>query len=250
MRANAQINTSDPEEVVRHMTNSTQKGACKHLSPHASTLFCSDVQSRNSGPLRVGTSRQQEASSHSLRKYNSMENNGFLSPQPDTPRRHSMHGEGLIHPTKAPVPPPGPSPIPKKEKMSPPCISIDPPAEAEFQSPAVNQDSSSVLRRRTPSFDSALPRESLDLTEPLPHDEPSLPSHLPLPQFSFDQSDVSSLSSLSELLSDSDQSTYSFPPEARSGFVGNAGEAQSPLRKKVLVRMASTRDPGNEDSVA
>ncbi|XP_056626060.1 voltage-dependent T-type calcium channel subunit alpha-1H [Triplophysa dalaica] len=244
MHANAQINTSDIEEVNRHMTKSTQKGSYNNL-----TLTCSDVQSQNSGLLRVGTSRQQEACNHSLRKYNSMENN-FLSPQPDTPRRHSMHGEGLFLPMKAPVPSPGPSPIPKKEKMSPPCISIDPPTEAEFQSQAVNQESSSVLRRRTPSFDSALPRESLDLTEPLPQDEPSLPSHLPLPQFSFDQSDVSSLSSLSELLSDSDQSTHSFPPEARSGFVGSAGEAQSPLRKKVLVRMASTRDQGNEDSVA
>ncbi|KAA0722589.1 Voltage-dependent T-type calcium channel subunit alpha-1H [Triplophysa tibetana] len=249
MHVNAQINTSDPEGVNRHMTKSTQKGSYNHFSPYISTLTSSDVQSQNSGLLRVGTSCQQEACNHSLRKYNSMENN-FLSPLPDTPRRHSMHGEGLFLPMKAPVPFPGPSPIPKKEKMSPPCISIDPPTEAEFQSPAVNQESSSVLRRRTPSFDSPLPRESLDLTEPLPQDEPSLPSHLPLPQFSFDQSDVSSLSSLSELLSDSDQSTHSFPPEARSGFVGSTGEAQSPLRKKVLVRMASTRDPGNEDSVA
>lgn len=130
--------------------------------------------------------------------------------------------------------------------MSPPCISIDPPTDAEFPCPGVSQERSTVLRRRTPSFDSALPRESLDL--PDVQDEPLLPSHLPLPQFSFDQSDVSSLSSLSELLSDSDQSTHSFPPEARSGLVGDTG--RSPLRKKVLVRMVSTRDPANEDSVA
>lgn len=126
--------------------------------------------------------------------------------------------------------------------MSPPCISIEPPAEPEF----VSQECSSVLRRRTPSFDSALPRESLDL--PDVQDEPHLPSRLPLPQFSLDQSDVSSLSSLSELLSDSDQSTHSFAHDSRSGFVGDT--AHSPLRKKVLVRMASTRDPGNEDSLA
>nr|XP_055061951.1 voltage-dependent T-type calcium channel subunit alpha-1H isoform X1 [Misgurnus anguillicaudatus]XP_055061952.1 voltage-dependent T-type calcium channel subunit alpha-1H isoform X1 [Misgurnus anguillicaudatus]XP_055061953.1 voltage-dependent T-type calcium channel subunit alpha-1H isoform X1 [Misgurnus anguillicaudatus] len=242
MDGNAQTNTEglgDSDDV-----NSFQKGAPMHLSPYASSLFCSDAQSQTSAVTRL-----QEPSSYSLRKYNSMENNGFLSAQFGTPRRHSMHGEELIL-QQQPIKAPHPGPIPKKEKMSPPCISIDPPTEAEFQSQTVSQECSSVLRRRTPSFDSALPRESLDLTEPLPQDEPHLPSHLPLPQFSFDQSDVSSLSSLSELLSDSDQSTHSLHPEARSGFTGTTGEAQSPLRKKVLVRMASTRDPGNDDSVA
>lgn len=225
----------DSEELVRRKTNVTQRRASQrvarshNLSPYEPP-FCSDTQD--------SCARQPGTSAQCLRKYNSMENNGFLS-QLHVPRRHSTHGEELLLQQQ----PPGP---PKKEKMSPPCISIDPPTDAEFPPPAVNQEHSTVLRRRTPSFDSALPRESIDL--PDVQDEPLLPSHLPLPQFSFDQSDVSSLSSLSELLSDSDQSTHSFPPEARSGAVGDA--AQSPLRKKVLVRMASTRDPGNEDSVA
>uniref|UniRef100_A0A8C1PGP4 Voltage-dependent T-type calcium channel subunit alpha n=1 Tax=Cyprinus carpio TaxID=7962 RepID=A0A8C1PGP4_CYPCA len=199
------------------------------------------IHKHSQDSLHGGASRQPGTSTQCLRKYNSMENNGFLS-QLHVPRRHSTHGEELLLQQQ----PPGPSQMPKKEKMSPPCISIDPPTDAEFPSPVVSQEHSTVLRRRTPSFDSALPRESIDL--PDLQDEPLLPSRLPLPQFSFDQSDVSSLSSLSELLSDSDQSTHSFPSEARSGVVVDA--AQSPLRKKVLVRMASTRDPGNEDSFA
>ncbi|XP_073688502.1 voltage-dependent T-type calcium channel subunit alpha-1H-like [Garra rufa] len=225
----------DSDEIVRLNTNVTQRRASHRvtrshkLSPYEPP-FCSDTQD--------SCGRQPGTSAQCLRKYNSMENNGFLS-QIHVPRRHSTHGEELLLQQQ----PPGP---PKKEKMSPPCISIDPPTDAEFPPPAVSQERSTVLRRRTPSFDSALPRESIDL--PDVQDEPLLPSHLPLPQFSFDQSDVSSLSSLSELLSDSDQSTHSFPSEARSGAVGDT--AQSPLRKKVLVRMASTRDPGNEDSVA
>uniref|UniRef100_A0A8C1PFT4 Voltage-dependent T-type calcium channel subunit alpha n=1 Tax=Cyprinus carpio TaxID=7962 RepID=A0A8C1PFT4_CYPCA len=217
----------------------SQRVARNHnLSPYEPP-FCSEAQSQDS--LHGGASRQPGTSTQCLRKYNSMENNGFLS-QLHVPRRHSTHGEELLLQQQ----PPGPSQMPKKEKMSPPCISIDPPTDAEFPSPVVSQEHSTVLRRRTPSFDSALPRESIDL--PDLQDEPLLPSRLPLPQFSFDQSDVSSLSSLSELLSDSDQSTHSFPSEARSGVVVDA--AQSPLRKKVLVRMASTRDPGNEDSFA
>uniref|UniRef100_A0A8C1VFI3 Voltage-dependent T-type calcium channel subunit alpha n=1 Tax=Cyprinus carpio TaxID=7962 RepID=A0A8C1VFI3_CYPCA len=234
----------DSHEVVQLNTNVPQRRASQrvarnhNLSPYEPP-FCSEAQSQDS--LHGGASRQPGTSTQCLRKYNSMENNGFLS-QLHIPRRHSTHGEELLLQQQ----PPGPSQMPKKEKMSPPCISIDPPTDAEFPSPAVSQEHSTVLRRRTPSFDSALPRESIDL--PDLQDEPLLPSRLPLPQFSFDQSDVSSLSSLSELLSDSDQSTHSFPSEARSGVVGDA--AQSPLRKKVLVRMASTRDPGNEDSFA
>ncbi|XP_042622268.1 voltage-dependent T-type calcium channel subunit alpha-1H-like [Cyprinus carpio] len=244
----AQTKLQDSDVVVRLNMNITQRRASQrvarsqNLSPNE-LPFCSEAQSQDS--LHGGAARQPGTSTQSLRKYNSMENNGFLS-QLHVSRRHSTHGEELLLQQQPILPSPGPSPMPKKEKMSPPCISIDPPTDAELLSPAVSQECSTVLRRRTPSFDSALPRESIEL--PVMQDEPLLPSHLPLPQFSFDQSDVSSLSSLSELLSHSDQSTHSFPPEACSGVMGNT--AQSPLRKKVLVRMASTRDPANEDSVA
>ncbi|XP_051558225.1 voltage-dependent T-type calcium channel subunit alpha-1H [Myxocyprinus asiaticus] len=244
MHANVQTNLRNsecPDNEIQHMTNSQHVG---------------EENTQNSRQLRGWTSRQQVSSCHRLRKYNSMENNGFLT-ELSIPRRHSTHGEELMlqqKTMKASTPFPGPSLIPKEEKVSPPCISIDPPSDVEFTSSTVHKERSTVVRRRTPSFDSALQCESLDLpdapslSEALPQDEPLLSSRLPLPQFSFDQSDVSSLSSLSELLSDSDQSTHSFP---RSGLVGAMGDvAQSPLRKKVLVRMASTRDPGNDDSVA
>ncbi|XP_067298242.1 voltage-dependent T-type calcium channel subunit alpha-1H [Pseudorasbora parva] len=241
----AKLRDSDgTDEAVRLNMNIThrrasQLGAGSHNLSPCYPPFCSDTKSQDL--LHGGAAHQPDTSAHSLRKYNSMENNGFLS-KLQIPRRHSTHGEELLLQQQTISPSSDPSPTPKKEKMSPPCISIDPPTDADFTFPGVSKERCTVLRRRTPSFDSALPQESLDL--PDVQDEPLLPSHLPLPQFSFDQSDVSSLSSLSELLSDSDQSTHSFPPEARSDT------AHSPLRKKVLVRMASTRDPGNEDSVA
>uniref|UniRef100_A0A8C2F2Q4 Voltage-dependent T-type calcium channel subunit alpha n=1 Tax=Cyprinus carpio TaxID=7962 RepID=A0A8C2F2Q4_CYPCA len=241
-RFSKQDSTLPGDKTKPVLTASQRVARSQNLSPYE-LPFCSEAQSQDS--LHGGAARQPGTSTQSLRKYNSMENNGFLS-QLHVSRRHSTHGEELLLQQQPILPSPGPSPMPKKEKMSPPCISIDPPTDAELLSPAVSQECSTVLRRRTPSFDSALPRESIEL--PVMQDEPLLPSHLPLPQFSFDQSDVSSLSSLSELLSHSDQSTHSFPPEACLGVMGNT--AQSPLRKKVLVRMASTRDPGNEDSVA
>uniref|UniRef100_A0A8C1W9V4 Voltage-dependent T-type calcium channel subunit alpha n=1 Tax=Cyprinus carpio TaxID=7962 RepID=A0A8C1W9V4_CYPCA len=234
---------ASPPPPLRNRTASVQTN--RHVYSQRSIPSSQRVAPQSQDSLHGGAARQPGTSTQSLRKYNSMENNGFLS-QLHVSRRHSTHGEELLLQQQPILPSPGPSPMPKKEKMSPPCISIDPPTDAELLSPAVSQECSTVLRRRTPSFDSALPRESIEL--PVMQDEPLLPSYLPLPQFSFDQSDVSSLSSLSELLSHSDQSTHSFPPEACSGVMGNT--AQSPLRKKVLVRMASTRDPGNEDSVA
>ncbi|TRY64414.1 hypothetical protein DNTS_017110, partial [Danionella cerebrum] len=227
--------SQDSDGILRCSRNTQRRASHYSLSQRIPSM---SSESQSQDPLNPGMANQQGSRAHSLRKYNSMENNGFLS-QPQIPRRHSTHGDE-INPELFPSP--GSSPVPKKQKMSPPCIAIEPPADLQSPFPAI----STALRRRTPSFDSALPRESLEL--PDIQDEPNLPGRLPLPQFSFDQSDVSSLSSLSELFSDSDQSTHSFPPDSRSGLVGDMGH--SPLRKKVLVRMASTRDPGNEDSVA
>lgn len=59
--------------------------------------------------------------------------------------------------------------IPRKKKMSPPCISIESPIEmgapASLASMKKLTESSMLLRRRTPSYDLALQRESLDLPE-------------------------------------------------------------------------------------
>ncbi|XP_019368245.1 PREDICTED: voltage-dependent T-type calcium channel subunit alpha-1H isoform X4 [Gavialis gangeticus] len=108
----------------------------------------------------------------------------------------------------------------RKKKMSPPCISIDPPMEDESGAASRTKASeNSLLRRRTPSCESAAYRDSLDLAENPPGEQPSKAErrvqplcrgeHLAIPNFSFEQSDVSSLSSLSELLLDSGQSSPS-----------------------------------------
>uniref|UniRef100_A0A671T0R8 Voltage-dependent T-type calcium channel subunit alpha-1H-like n=1 Tax=Sinocyclocheilus anshuiensis TaxID=1608454 RepID=A0A671T0R8_9TELE len=59
--------------------------------------------------------------------------------------------------------------IPRKKKMSPPCISIEPLFETEAPASLASMkklsESSMLLRRRTPSYDLALQRESLDLPE-------------------------------------------------------------------------------------
>uniref|UniRef100_A0A7M4FBN8 Calcium voltage-gated channel subunit alpha1 H n=1 Tax=Crocodylus porosus TaxID=8502 RepID=A0A7M4FBN8_CROPO len=59
----------------------------------------------------------------------------------------------------------------RKKKMSPPCISIDPPMEDESGAASRTKASeNSLLRRRTPSCESAAYRDSLDLAENPPGD--------------------------------------------------------------------------------
>ncbi|XP_076846105.1 LOW QUALITY PROTEIN: voltage-dependent T-type calcium channel subunit alpha-1H [Brachyhypopomus gauderio] len=232
---------------------------CYTLSPCVSAARCSDSQSQTSQQCGRGAGHWDTRGGN-LRKYYSMDARGFLA----QPSCHSTEGEGLqwqlqpiarerrvCHPAHCG----SASPVPKKEKMSPPCISIDPPTESD--PPMAGQESSTVLRRRAPSFESAPTQEPLDLphtppaSKPLAQTQPHLSSHLPLPQFSFDQSDVSSLSSLSELLSDSDQSSHSINLEAPSESVGPiSATSHSSFRKKGLVRTVSSRDSANEDSVA
>nr|XP_054098372.1 voltage-dependent T-type calcium channel subunit alpha-1H isoform X2 [Callithrix jacchus] len=54
----------------------------------------------------------------------------------------------------------------RKKKMSPPCISVEPPAEDEGSSrPPATEGSSTILRRRTPSCEAAPHRDSLEPTE-------------------------------------------------------------------------------------
>ncbi len=59
--------------------------------------------------------------------------------------------------------------IPRKKKISPPCISIEPPFETEAPASLTSMkklsESSMLLRRRTPSYDLTLQRDSLDLPE-------------------------------------------------------------------------------------
>ncbi|XP_067914013.1 voltage-dependent T-type calcium channel subunit alpha-1G isoform X3 [Heterodontus francisci] len=83
----------------------------------------------------------------------------------------------------------------QKQKMSPPCISIDPPEDHHTTMQGTHGQMSSsdmCLRRRAPSCDSAPHKESVDLADPLlPESTPTCPSPtkdlLTLPSFSLDQ---------------------------------------------------------------
>uniref|UniRef100_A0A8D0GI26 Calcium voltage-gated channel subunit alpha1 H n=1 Tax=Sphenodon punctatus TaxID=8508 RepID=A0A8D0GI26_SPHPU len=177
-----------------------------------------------------------------LKKFYSVDTKGFLAKpnRADDQRRHSIEicpsiddgdvSTSLEQPAEEKQRPPihieseyihG---VRRKKKMSPPCISIDPPMEEE-SNPATRTKASenSMLRRRTPSCESTAYRDSLDLAENPPGDQASKTEwraqpacrgeHLAIPNFSFEQSDAGSLSSLSDLLLDSGQTT---PPSVVS----------------------------------
>lgn len=115
--------------------------------------------------------------------------------------------------------------IPRKKKMSPPCISIEPPLEVEIPTTVVSMkklsESSMLLRRRTPSYELELHRDSLDLLEHQLPSQPLIkverhPSHcgdyLSLPQFTFDQADPTSIGSLAGILCENDPSIQPHSP--------------------------------------
>lgn len=102
----------------------------------------------------------------------------------------------------------------RKKKMSPPCISIDPPMEEESNASARTKASeNSLLRRRTPSCESTAYRDSLELAENQAGDQGTKVDrrappvcrgeHLTIPNFSYEQADISSAGGLSDRLSDS-----------------------------------------------
>ncbi|XP_043570328.1 voltage-dependent T-type calcium channel subunit alpha-1G-like isoform X2 [Chiloscyllium plagiosum] len=84
-----------------------------------------------------------------------------------------------------------------KQKMSPPCISIEPPEDHHTSIQGTRGQASSsdmCLRRRAPSCDSAPHKESVDLVDPLPPEStPTSPSPpkdlLTLSSFSLDQTE-------------------------------------------------------------
>ncbi|XP_067860550.1 voltage-dependent T-type calcium channel subunit alpha-1G [Heptranchias perlo] len=86
----------------------------------------------------------------------------------------------------------------QKQKMSPPCISIDPPEDQRTTMQGAHGQLSSsdmCLRRRAPSCDSTPHKDSVDLVDPLlPESTPTSPSPardlLTLPSFSLDQAEA------------------------------------------------------------
>ncbi|XP_072916344.1 voltage-dependent T-type calcium channel subunit alpha-1H [Hemitrygon akajei] len=157
----------------------------------------------------------------------------------------------------------------RKEKMSPPCISVEPLVESE-SGPASESQARGHLRRRTLSSESVVHREASDPADLTPGAHPSKPDrhfppacqrkHLTIPDFSFDLPDADSLSNLSNLFPDSDHSTPSADSTEpkKADHLKKPGEnsdpqrvetskdvlniTKSPVRKRGLTRMISTRD--------
>ncbi|XP_076865263.1 voltage-dependent T-type calcium channel subunit alpha-1H isoform X2 [Brachyhypopomus gauderio] len=118
--------------------------------------------------------------------------------------------------------------IPRKKKMSPPCISVEPPQEVELTTSFVAvkklSENTTMLRRRTPSYELTLPRDPLDLLEHQLPSQPLIkverhPSHcgdyLHLPLFTFHQSDPGSRGSLAGILHENDPSARLSPFDSR-----------------------------------
>lgn len=178
------FDSADPtDEEVRHINSTArlwagvQAEARSHsLSPYATSGTLLPIIVKNcSSAANLG-----ELSVKDPKKCFGVDTEGFLAKPygADDHRRHSieicssvddgMFGQELSE--KRHVPMRGQSlHIPRKKKMSPPCISIEPLFETEAPASLASMkklsESSMLLRRRTPSYDLALQRDSLDMPE-------------------------------------------------------------------------------------
>uniref|UniRef100_A0A8C4SBJ3 Voltage-dependent T-type calcium channel subunit alpha-1H n=1 Tax=Erpetoichthys calabaricus TaxID=27687 RepID=A0A8C4SBJ3_ERPCA len=130
----------------------------------------------------------------------------------------------------------------RKKKTSPPCISVEPPAEGDTSLSKLSENSM-LLRRRTPSCENTPYRDSLDMPEA---------SLLLVPQFSIEQSE----DKLSEPLVSSEQSSPSpsvpFSVEVKNGgaeknAIRRLSMCRSPLRKRDLLHVVGNRDMDPEE---
>ncbi|CAM4353119.1 unnamed protein product [Leuciscus chuanchicus] len=178
------FDSADPtDEEVRHINSTTrlwagvQAEARSHsLSPYATSGTLLPILVKNcSSAANLG-----ELSVKDPKKCFGVDTEGFLAKPygADDHRRHSIEicssgDDGLFGQElseKRHVPMRGQSlHIPRKKKISPPCISIEPPFETEAPASLASMkklsESSMLLRRRTPSYDLALQRDSLDMPE-------------------------------------------------------------------------------------
>ncbi|XP_004403168.1 PREDICTED: voltage-dependent T-type calcium channel subunit alpha-1H [Odobenus rosmarus divergens] len=203
--------TPDPaDEEVSHITSSA-------LSPSASPA------ARGGG-----------GSDPDLRRFYSVDAQGFLDQpgQADEQRRSSgEQGGGDGHPEAREAKARAPEAEPalgarRKKKMSPPCISVDPPVEDESTARApVAEGSSTTLRRRTPSCEATPHRDSLEPVEgagvdPATRGErraqaPCRAEHLTVPNFAFEPLDTGGPGG--DPFSDGG---HSMAPEPRASFSG------------------------------
>ncbi|XP_063171076.1 voltage-dependent T-type calcium channel subunit alpha-1H [Candoia aspera] len=199
--------------------------------------------------LTAGNSREKE-----LKKFYSVDTRGFLAKPTwaDDQRRHSIEicpsvdrGDRAFAeaPERRQLPLQVQSEseslhgIRRKKKMSPPCISIDPPVEDESgASTRTKASENSLLRRRTPSCESTAYRDSLELADGQPGelackaDRWAPPAcrgeHLTIPSFSFEPSDPGSASEPCECLS---ERSHAADPSTGSPPVGAELQKTDPL---------------------
>ncbi|XP_069875997.1 voltage-dependent T-type calcium channel subunit alpha-1H isoform X2 [Dipodomys merriami] len=189
---------ADPaDEEVSHITSSAQPwpSAGPHspgASPRASPASC----------VAVGGGQD-------LRRFRSVDGQGFLDApgRADTQRWPSMElgvGNSHLDPGEARGRAPELEPMQgprRKKKMSPPCISVDPPTEDEGPArPPAPEGGSTTLRRRTPSCeahrDCPEPAEGPGTGgDPAAKGERRAPApcraeHLAVPTFAFEPLDV------------------------------------------------------------
>ncbi|KAJ6650999.1 hypothetical protein lerEdw1_001201, partial [Lerista edwardsae] len=166
--------------------------------------------------------------------------------------------------------------VPRKKKMSPPCIAIDPPAEDEGATPArAPASENSLLRRRTPSCEAAAYRDSSEPAEGPPGDSapkaerrPPPPAcrgeHLAVPNFSFEQPDGGPAGSglsdsgpsagtprpedpaAAELSRPDGVKTPCGPPRPPQELLGGV---RSPLRRHCLVAAVTATEQGPDEPV-
>lgn len=265
------------DEEVRHINSSakdwgehSEAGSCStspFVSPAASPV---PLKNCSTSSLTAGSGKERD-----LKKFYSIDTKGFLTKPSwaDDQRRHSIEICPSIRDgdcgfeERAEEKPRSPAHVQpeseyihgarRKKKMSPPCISIDPPMEDDSGAASRTKPSeNSMLRRRTPSCEFPAYREPLEPAEAQPG-EPGCKAerraqHLAIPGFSFEQSDGGgSLSSLSDLL-DSGRSTPDCElrkPEPLKTQRSNAEKskellsvAKSPVRMQDLVTVATEED--------
>ncbi|XP_075174449.1 voltage-dependent T-type calcium channel subunit alpha-1H isoform X3 [Anomaloglossus baeobatrachus] len=227
------LDSSDPaDEEVSHINSLATtgwRGQSNHRS-HSESPFISQVSSPPSPPplkncnstaSLVGTS-----SSKDLKKFYSVDTQGFLAKPTwaEDQRRHSIEicpsidddGDScfdlsidekqdssiLIQSDPEFI-----NGVRRKKKMSPPCISIDPPMEDETGTASRTKASeNSMLRRRTPSCEFPAYRDSLDLSDNQAVEQqckterrsqaPCRNEHLVILSYSFDQREANSFSEL------------------------------------------------------
>ncbi|XP_029805117.1 voltage-dependent T-type calcium channel subunit alpha-1H, partial [Suricata suricatta] len=113
----------------------------------------------------------------------------------------------------------------RKKKMSPPCISVDPPAEEEGTARPPAAESSGTLRRRTPSCEAPPHRDALEPAEGAGVDPATKgewraqascrAEHLTVPSFAFEPLDVGGPGG--DVFLDGG---HSVAPEPRASFLG------------------------------